>query len=281
LPLRAGTGKLQRSSLESLRRVWRIDAEARHASSTQHTYDWFRMKPAGPFRTVIFDCDSTLSTIEGIEELARDHRAEVEALTEEAMRGSLPLEQVYGRRLELVRPPRSRVLALGQRYIETLVPDAIETVAALRAEGIDVRVISGGLKPAVLAVARKLGIADQAVAAVDLYFGPDGGYAGFEEGSPLATSGGKRRVIESWQLDRPVLMVGDGATDLEARPVVDGFAAFAGVVYRAPVVAAADYVIRDNSLAPILPLALGGRRPASVAAQELFDRGIAFLGPQQ
>src|SRR6187401_3016155 len=75
------------------------------------------------YGTVVFDCDSTLSTIEGIEELARDHRAEVEALTEEAMRGAIPLEQVYGRRLELVRPPRGRVLALGRRYIETLVPD--------------------------------------------------------------------------------------------------------------------------------------------------------------
>ena len=238
------------------------------------------MKPARVFKTVVFDCDSTLSTIEGIEELAREHRAEVEALTEEAMRGTIPLEQVYGRRLELVRPPRGRVIALGQRYIETLVPDAIETVAALKAEGVNVRVISGGLKPAVLAVARRLGVAEEAVAAVDIYFDENGSYAGFEEASPLATSGGKRRVIEAWHLEAPVLMVGDGATDLEAQPAVDGFAAFAGVVYRAQVVAAADYVIRENSLAPVLPIVLGGKRPAAAAAQELFDRGVALLSSQ-
>lgn len=238
------------------------------------------MKPAAPFQTVIFDCDSTLSAVEGIEELAREHRAEVEALTEEAMRGTIPLEQVYGRRLQLVRPPRGRVLALGQRYIETLVPDAIETIAALRAEGVHVRIISGGLKPAVLALARKLGVEEAAVAAVDVYFDENGSYAGFEEASPLTMSGGKRRVIESWQAPRPILMVGDGATDQEAQPVVDAFAAFAGVVYRAPVVAAADYVIRENSLAPVLPLALGGRRPASKAAQEIFDRGVSLLGAQ-
>jgi phosphoserine phosphatase len=238
------------------------------------------MKPARAFKTVVFDCDSTLSTIEGIEELAREHRAEVEALTEEAMRGTIPLEQVYGRRLELVRPPRGRVVALGQRYIETLVPDAIETVAALQAEGVNVRVVSGGLKPAVLAVARRLGIADDAVAAVDIYFDENGSYAGFEEASPLAMSGGKRRVIEAWRLEAPVLMVGDGATDQEAQPVVDAFAAFAGVVYRAQVVAAADYVIRENSLAPVLPIALGGQRPAHAAAQAIFDRGVALLGTQ-
>lgn len=236
------------------------------------------MKPPQRYNTVVFDCDSTLSTIEGIEELAREHRAEVEALTEEAMRGSIPLEQVYGRRMALVRPPRGRVLALGQRYIDTLVPDAAETVAALIQQGIHVRVISGGLKPAVLALARKLGVPDDAVAAVDVFFGSDGAYAGFEEDSPLAASGGKRRVIESWNVPRPILMVGDGATDQEAQPVVDAFAAFAGVIYRGPVAATADFVIRERSLAPILPLALGGQRPAAAAAQAVFDRGVELLG---
>ena len=237
------------------------------------------MKPADAFQTVIFDCDSTLSTIEGIEELAREHRAEVEALTEEAMRGTIPLEQVYGRRLEVVRPPRGRVLALGQRYIETLVPDARETVDALLAEGLRVRIISGGLKPAVVVLARALGLDENAVAAVDVYFSENGSYAGFEQDSPLAASGGKRRVIESWRVPRPSLMVGDGATDLEAQEAVDAFAAFAGVVYRAPVVAAADYLIRERSLAPVLPLALGGRRPTTAAAQAIFDRGARLLGP--
>lgn len=236
------------------------------------------MKPRLRFNTVVFDCDSTLSTIEGIEELAHKHRAEIEALTEEAMRGTIPLEQVYGRRLDLVRPPRGRVLALGQRYIDTLVPDAAETVRALRSEGIQVRIISGGLKPAVLAVARALGLEDSVVDAVDIRFGEDGGYAGFDAGSPLAASGGKRLVVEGWNAPRPILMVGDGATDLEARPVVDAFAAFAGVVYRAPVAAKADYVIRERSLAPILPIALGGQRPADPDAQAVYDRGVALLG---
>ena len=237
------------------------------------------MKTSRSFQTVIFDCDSTLSTVEGIEELARDHRAEIEALTEEAMRGSIPLEQVYGRRLQLVRPPRGRVLALGQRYIDTLVPDAAATIAALHAEGVQVRIISGGLKPAVLTLARALGVEAALVAAVDVFFSEDGSYAGFAADSPLARSGGKRRVIEDWAVTRPALMIGDGATDLEAQPAVDAFVAFAGVVYRAPVAAAADYVIRERSLAPVLPIALGGRRPEAMAAQELFDRGISLLGP--
>ena len=60
------------------------------------------------FQRVIFDCDSTLSTIEGIDELATlkgqtDHIAE---LTRQAMDGLVPLEEVYAARLELLEKPK-------------------------------------------------------------------------------------------------------------------------------------------------------------------------------
>jgi phosphoserine phosphatase len=231
------------------------------------------------FQTVIFDCDSTLSTVEGIEELARDHRAEVEQLTEEAMRGLIPLEQVYGRRLELVQPPKGRVLALGRHYIENIVPDTRETIAALRSEGIAVRIMSGGLRPAVLILAAELGIEESAVDAVDVYFGTDGKYSGFDEASPLAASFGKRKIVESWgdSVARPIMFVGDGQTDLEAQPVVDAFVAFAGVVFRPKVVSATNLVIREKSLAPVVPLALGGEPPQSAEAKAVFERGRSLL----
>ncbi len=231
------------------------------------------------YGTVVFDCDSTLSSVEGIEELAGEHRAEIVALTEAAMRGVVPLEDVYGRRMALVRPSRERLERLGRRYVETIVPDTRETIAALRDEGTEVRVASGGLLPAVLVLTRSLGLPDAAVAAVGVHFGPDGGYAGWDAGSPLAYAGGKRVVLERWApgLPRPILMVGDGATDLEARPVVDAFVAFAGVVERPPVVQAADVVVRANTLAPILALALDGMPPRAAKARAVFDRGARLL----
>lgn len=231
------------------------------------------------YETVIFDFDSTLSTLEGIEELAAGARGEVEALTDAAMRGTIPLEEVYGRRLELCDPTRERVAALGARYLETLVPDARETIAALQAEGIEVRIISGGLRPAIVAAGQELGVPEEHIAAVDVEFGEDGGYLGFDRGSPLAYSGGKRVIIERWgpALRRPVMLVGDGVTDLEAKPVVDAFVAFAGVVERAPVVEMADLVVRTQSLAPILAIALDGEPPAGGVAQEVYERGIEML----
>ena len=228
------------------------------------------------FRTVIFDCDSTLSAIEGIDELAVHCREDVAQLTDAAMRGVIPLEEVYGRRLDLVRPTRAAIVALGLQYVARLVPDARETVAALRAAGVDVRIVSGGLLPAVLAVATALDVPASRVDAVDISFADDGSYAGFDDSSPLATGGGKRIAIERWNIDRPAMMVGDGITDLEARPVVDMFVAFAGVVDRPAVVAVADVVVRANSLAPLLPLALDVDELVQAPHRSLYARGQAL-----
>lgn len=92
------------------------------------------------------------------------------------------------------------------------------------------------------------------MAAVDLRFNADGSYQGYDELSPLGRSGGKRTVVEGWlgTIPGPVMMVGDGMTDLEARPVVDRFVAYAGVVDRPAVTAAADAVIRTPSLLQLL-----------------------------
>ena len=210
------------------------------------------------FATVIFDCDSTLSAIEGIEELASHHRDEIVRLTEQAMRGEIPLESVYGRRLELVRPSRASVQALGARYIEALVPGARETIARLLDAGIEVRILSGGLRPPIEILARELGLPASVVAAVDVHFDAAGEYAGFDDASPLTRSAGKPEIIRSWgtSLARPAMLVGDGATDLAAAEDVEMFVAFAGIIERPHVTAAADVVVRERSLAPILSLAL-------------------------
>ncbi|MGI8498354.1 MAG: HAD-IB family phosphatase [Gemmatimonadaceae bacterium] len=230
------------------------------------------------FRAVIFDCDSTLTAIEGIEELAGSARPEIARLTEQAMRGDIALEEVYGRRLELIRPGRQAVADLGRRYIECLVPDARETIAALHAEGIATRLVSGGLRPAVLALARSLTMSEEAVEAVDVFFDGDD-YRGFDVRSPLAASGGKRLAIEQWlaALPRPVMMVGDGATDLETMPVVDLFVAFAGVASHDRVTSAADVVVRARSLAPIFTLAVGAEPPADPHSRATYDKGLALL----
>lgn len=265
-----GTIRFLKRKLKPLDR--RFGCEVRGLRLTRST----TLSAVPRYSTVVFDCDSTLSAVEGIDELAGAQRPAISALTDAAMRGEFPLEDVYGRRLALVRPSREQLAALGVRYVERLVPHARETVAALRAEGIAVRIVSGGLRPAVLAVSRALSIPDDHVAAVDVRFDGEGGYAGWDDASPLGYSMGKRRQLELWRssLEPPVMIVGDGMTDLEARPPADAFVAFAGVVAREAVLAAADFVIHELSLAPVLALALGGIQPRSREARALLSRAV-------
>ncbi|HKE02321.1 MAG TPA: HAD-IB family phosphatase [Planctomycetota bacterium] len=196
------------------------------------------MKP--PFDRVAFDADSTLSAIEGIDELAKMRRIDVSELTTRAMRGEVPLEKVYGLRLDLVRPDASMLARLGELYVERRVRGAAPTIAALRRAGIEVWIVSGALRPALLPLAASLDIPGHRVYAVDVSLDGEGRYAGFDARSPLARSDGKRVVLEELRdRARRTAMVGDGATDLAAAPAVDAFFAFTGVARREEVAARA------------------------------------------
>ncbi len=219
-----------------------------------------------PYGGVVFDCDSTLSAIEGVDELApagSPERARVEALTDDAMAGRTPLEEVYGRRLELLRPDRERLAALARAYVAALVPGARELVRDLRALGKHVAIVSGGLLPAVRAVAAELGVPADAVHAVDVRLDERGAYAGFDDASPLARAGGKLEVVGALaERHGPLALVGDGVTDLEAAPVLARFVAFGGVVRREAVFERARARCEAPDLGALRPLLLS---PAELA----------------
>ena len=211
------------------------------------------------FASVVLDADSTLAGIEGIDWLAerrsKDVAKESAELTAQAMEGLRPIDAIYATRLAKVRPSRAMMAALGAAYIRAMAPGAAECVAALREADVRVVIVSGGLRQALLPLARRLGVAAADVHAVEITFDEAGEYAGLPDGQPLATQAGKDAVVRSLALAGPVLAVGDGATDAAMRPAVDAFAAFVGFVRRAAVVSAADHVLNsfDDLRTLVLP----------------------------
>ncbi len=129
-----------------------------------------------------FDCDSTLTRIEGIDELARraGREAEIASLTEAAMNGAIPLEAVYAKRLDLVRPDRAALAWLAERYTDEMVSGAAETIATLRRHDKAVYVVTSGLLQAVAEFAHVLGLAPAQVHAVEVHFDAAGAYQGFD-----------------------------------------------------------------------------------------------------
>lgn len=201
------------------------------------------------FASIILDVDSTLCGIEGIDWLAARRgpavgRA-VTLLTDRAMRGEIGLDSVYGERLALVRPSLDDVVALTDAYVGALAHGAKRAIGRLQDEGRRVVLISGGLREAILPVASLVGIPSRDVHAVSVMLDESGAYAGFESDSPLATTEGKRTVAARLGLPRPLIAVGDGATDLAMRPAVGAFAAYTGFVRREAVVDGADFVVES------------------------------------
>jgi phosphoserine phosphatase len=208
------------------------------------------------FEVICFDCDSTLSRVEGIDELARRNGLfeQVAALTDAAMNGDMPLEDVYGHRLELIKPDQAAIDWLANLYIAEMVEGVAETVKTLQDNGKQVHIISGGLRQAILPLATLLGIADENVHAVDVIFDEQGDYQDFVRQSPLAVSGGKARVCRRLRMRySSLVMVGDGKTDLEAKMAGAYMIGFGGVVKRPLVQEQADIFISDASMTAVLP----------------------------
>jgi phosphoserine phosphatase len=210
-------------------------------------------------KLIFFDCDSTLSTIEGIDELGRARGPEVftkvEHLTNQAMNGEVPIAEVFGRRMEIIRPDRATADAVARQYLDTIVPGVPEVIAGLKADGWTPVIVSGGFAPLIQPLANALGI--DHVEAVPLYFDADGNYAGYGEDYPTTRNGGKPEIIREWKtalLPEAVVMVGDGVSDLESKPEVDLFIGFGGVVPRESVRKGADAWLTDMSEWPSLQL---------------------------
>lgn len=209
------------------------------------------------YRFVFFDVDSTLVTIEGIDVLA-DGNPEVVRLTEAAMNGDIPIDEVYGRRLEIIRPTRDAVEALGRQYIRSLVEGARETICTLRDAGAHLHLVTAGISQAIASLATELGIAPANVHAVALQFDDAGDYAGFDRRSLLTRNGGKELVVRA-VLSRAKgssAFIGDGVSDLETKPVVDLFLGFGGVHIRERVQQNADAYVTEPTLQSVLPYLL-------------------------
>lgn len=207
------------------------------------------------FASVVIDVDSTLCGVEGIDFLAARRgpavTAQIVELTDRAMKGEVHLEEVYGYRLTTICPTRADIAALATEYERTLAPGATDAIAAMRKVGVRLTLVSGGIRQAIAPLARTLGFDDADLHAVSLRFDDAGNYVDFDRSSPLTTQPGKPilvgALIEEGRLPRPVLAVGDGATDAKLVGVVNTFAAFTGFARRMNVVAVADLEVASFS----------------------------------
>lgn len=261
-----------------------------------------------PFEHIFFDCDSTLTTVEGIDVLAKSSGKgwRVEVLTRAAMEGQLDLGDVYGKRLSAVKPTRAQINALRQVYKRNLVEDAASVIAALQDLGHAVYIISGGLAEPVVEFGLYLGVPRENIRAVDVHYNELSGrwwqndqfselerkYLVHDDGA-LTVSDGKARIMRELVGHKSgrTLMIGDGLSDLLAGRSADLFVGFGGVVRRPRVVEEAPCVLHSASLAPLLAIAAGpatlpalhasGHAALAAKAKQLIDTGVITFNDER
>jgi len=221
------------------------------------------------YEHVFFDCDSTLTTVEGIDVLAESagKRWRVEVLTLAAMDGELDLEEIYAKRLRAVKPTHQQIRDIRRAYKQHIVEDARETVAILQELGHQVYIISGGLLEPVREFGVFLGVPAEHIRAVTVTYnelsgewwaGGDEQYMTFDDGA-LTVSDGKAEIVRELLAGKRgrSLLVGDGYSDLLASEAVNLFAGFGGVAARQRVSQEAPVFLNSSSIAPILAIASG------------------------
>lgn len=202
-------------------------------------------------KLLCLDCDSTLSKIEGVDELAvakgTTVKEQVVELTNQAMSGEIAIEDIFRQRLELIQPTRELCEEVGKLYIKCEAVGAKEVLEKLKKEGWHIVIISGGFIDPILPFSKHLGIDE--VHAVPLHFHEDGSYKGFTE-SPTTRNGGKPEIIQALRkkyAPEKIVMVGDGVSDLECQDSVDTFVGYGEFEERAKVKKNANFFIYSFS----------------------------------
>lgn len=208
-------------------------------------------------RYVFFDCDSTLVAIEGIDELAKlkGKYDQVGLLTKQAMSGQYDLSEVFAKRLDLIKPSKKDLEAVGNMYIENLTPGAKELVKSLLNSNRNVFIISAGYQISLQILAKYLNIPSKNVFGVSLDFDSKGNYLGFNENQVLTRSTGKKELISQMNINlNQTAMVGDGANDLAVRDIVKLFIGFRGAKKNDFMEKNAKILVNDDNLLPVLTL---------------------------
>jgi phosphoserine phosphatase len=170
------------------------------------------------FRLLVMDMDSTLITIETIDELADlvGCKAEVAAITAQAMRGEIEYDESLRRRVAVLQGLDESALARVYEERVKLTPGAQRLLSRAKSAGLKILLVSGGFTYVTDRLKERLGLDYTHSNCLEL---ADGKLTGHVIGR-IVNADGKReallRVRDELGLSREQLIgIGDGANDLK------------------------------------------------------------------
>jgi len=208
---------------------------------------------------IIFDCDSTLTTIEGVDELAGlvDKRESVSELTRKAIDGEVPLEGIFFDRLDMIRPTCDHIRQIGKLYCRSLSASARVILEIAEFLGKKVYILSSGYLPCLRILGDYLNVDDKHVFGVDLIFDREENYLYCPRDQILTLTDGKLRKVRELDLPRDrTVMIGDGANDLPVGEDTILFLGYQGNRDNLYMQKNAEHFLKGDDLLPFLALFL-------------------------
>jgi D-3-phosphoglycerate dehydrogenase len=208
-------------------------------------------------RYLVLDFDSTFVQVEGLDELARivleddperdGKTAEIERLTKSGMDGDIGFGESLAGRLALFCPQPQHIERVIDLLRHRITPSVLQHKKFIRDHADRIFIISGGFREYIVPVVEEFGIRPDHVLANEFIHDKSGKVIGCDLHNPLAHDGGKVQALDELNLNGPVVMVGDGYSDLHTRleGAVDYFAAFIENVARPTVKRQADAVAEN------------------------------------
>ncbi len=205
-------------------------------------------------RFYIIDFDSTFTQVEALDELARislQHHperekrlAQIEELTNAAMEGRLSFSESLHERVRLLDAHREQLDPLVSRLKKKVSASFSRNKLFFKKHASEVLIVSGGFKEFITPVVLPYHIPKENIYANTFHFDKEGKIIGFDEKNPLATEGGKVKLLEQLDLKGELYGIGDGHSDFQLKESghIKKFYAFTENIERKSVSAKADHV---------------------------------------
>ena len=204
-------------------------------------------------KVICFDVDSTVLSNEGIDELAKYLKVykEVSEITNNAMNGNIAFEISLEKRLNIMKPSINDINSFLKKNPPNFTEGVQDFIKILQHNS-EIYLVSGGFEPLIKPCAKILNIPYQNIIANKFIHNKETGeYISFDKTSFTSKTGGKKLALESIKEkykdvdDFSMVMIGDGVTDLEAKPPADLFIGFGGITERKIVKEKCDYFAKD------------------------------------
>lgn len=205
-------------------------------------------------RFYIIDFDSTFTQVEALDELARislknhpdreNRFQQIEDLTHAAMEGRLSFNESLYKRVQLLDAHREHLDLLVSRLKKKVSASFSRNKLFFKKHAAEVLIVSGGFKEFITPVVMPYHILKENIYANTFRFDKAGKIIGFDEQNPLATEGGKVKLLEQLDLQGELFGIGDGHSDFQLKESghIKKFYAFTENIERKSVSAKADHV---------------------------------------